>query len=249
MTNTEMFEQAFANGMTAIVYDIETSPVRVWLYQMHDTSVPYTSIDKDTKITSVAWMFQGDKQVSSAEWGVKQDDRKLLRKITKLINKADLVIGQNINSFDTKIVQWRNNLQRLPLVSRDITSVDILTLSRRVQRPTSHKLGYRSEAYGLKGKIPQDMRDCIAVANGDRKAQARRIEYNKKDVLDTQASFWRELDLYPLSVKVKKVLEKFITIKEFCKHCKKYKHQAYDLTIKGMVRQCNNCRRLWKVKK
>ena len=201
MNNTQLLKNAVKRGLKIGYIDLETSPALVWTYSFRDTFIPPSSIEEDFKITSVAILVEGETKVKVFEWGKERDDKKLLEKFLPLLDGLDIVVAQNGDAFDIKILKWRASYHKME-PPKNILSLDTLKLSRQAFRPSSHKLDYRSQSYGLGGKLHQDMSDCIAVAKGDRKAQKIRVEYNVKDVIDLRTIFWRELNYYKLPVKM-----------------------------------------------
>ena len=248
MTNTQLFNEALKRGLRAGYFDVETSPVLVWTYSTHDVYIPHGQIEQDKKITSVAWMFEGEKKPHILEWGKKRDDKPMLTEAVKVLNSADILIGQNSDGFDIKTIQWRLNVLRLPPLN-NVTSIDTLKLSRKAFLGSSHTLDYRSRVYDLGGKIKQDMDNCIAVAKGDRKQQAIRMIYNIKDVLDLREIFWKELDYTVLPKYLVNMLHLFIKNKtpEFCIKCASRKQARYNVTQVKNYMNCDNCGHRWRV--
>lgn len=241
--------------------DIETSPALVWTYSFFKTYIGHSQIEEPSRITSAVIMNEKDKLPEKYEWDFingKGDDSKLLKELVKRINKSDLVIMQNGDRFDAKVIQERLLALKLPPIKNLIT-LDTLKLSRGSFHKPSHKLDARSHQYGFGGKIKQDMDDCIAVAKGNKQRQKIRVMYNVKDTKDTRSIFWRELDYYNLPQKTLNLLRSFIREKYiYCVKCAARRQRRFEIEkvyvkIKnGGVRkqkwQCTNCLYRWNIK-
>lgn len=262
MDNVKLMKAAINKGLKVLHLDIETSPCLVYSYPLRDAYIAENQIVVEPKVTSIAYMSENLKECFSVEWdwlgdivinqhGVTGggDDTAMLEAFGKIVSDADLIIGQNSDSFDMKILQWRMNVLRLQPIEH-LLSIDTLKMSRKVFRPPSHKLNHRSSVYGFGGKIKQDMDDCMDVARGHVQKQALRVKYNVKDVVDTRKVFWHELPYYQLPIGIRRMLEDYIKEeKPFCLRCAGRKERKFD--VKDIVQnnkpylQCQNCDSKW----
>jgi hypothetical protein len=273
MLNSKLFKKAIELGLSICYVDIETSPYLTYMYELWKTNVSHKQIICPMQVTSIGWLWEGSEDVVVRGWDDSKNengkfdilrnnrDYELLKNTCKLIASADIIIGQNSDSYDIKKLSWRLNQLKLPAMNQNLITLDTLKLSRKVFSPPSHKLDYRSEAYGFGGKIPQDMLDCIQTAMGNKKVQKERMIYNGKDVLDTRKIFWRELDSYILPKALKKMLRDYIESKEptikkvkpFCIKCAQRRQRRFDVeaieNIKEINYKCNNCGHKWRNKK
>jgi hypothetical protein len=265
MKNSTLFKLALKKGLKIAYCDIETSPELNYTYATRKTTIQHNQVIAPMQITSVGYMFEGDKSATVLSWDqstdkhnafdiLRQDrDKNLLKEVVPILNEADILIGQNSIEFDQKKIQWRLNVHSLPRLD-NLIPLDILKQSYRAFSPLSHKLDYRSKVYGLGGKIKQDMDDCIAVAMGDQKAQNIRLKYNGKDVLDTRRVFWKELDYYTLPDGLLKTLKFYVgnDCVTFCVRCAS-RHQAkFNVNRQklknGYKLTCKGCDYSWKIK-
>ncbi len=262
MNNVELFKKAVEKGLKVGYVDIETSPILAWTYPLFKANIMHDAIELDTKITSIVTKKEGEKECKVYEWedargkllkGKNQellkmfymDDRKMLSSISADLNKFDIIIAQNGDNFDVKIIQWRLNQLNLPPLE-NIVTLDTLKLSRKSFRPSSHKLDYRSLVYKLGGKIKQDMQACISVAKGDAKTQVARIKYNIKDVNDLQKIFWKELNYYNFPAKILRILRQYVKLeKNFCIKCAHRHQRRYDITKTRSGFKCQQCGYSW----
>ncbi len=162
MTNTQLLKAAIRKGLKVLHIDIETSPVIAATYGLRDTYIAHNQIIVDPKVTSLAYMSETINKCYALEWDWLGDmvitptdvrgggcDKQMLETFVPIANEADLVIGQNGDSFDLKILQWRLNVHQLPPL-KNIITLDTLKLSRKVFRPPSHKLDASNTALVVK---------------------------------------------------------------------------------------------------
>lgn len=263
MRNSQLFKKAIAKGLKVAHTDIETAPELSWHYGSWDINIGFDQTEVPMQITSIGYMFEGDKKVTVKSWDypsnnpygflVPNKDKKLLEEIVPVLNSADIVIGQNLDKFDVKKIQWRLNELKLPPLKNLIT-VDTLKMSRKVFSPPTHKLDFKSKCYGRGGKIKQDMRDCIDVAKGDPKKTTTRLIYNGKDVLDERHAMWREIDYWKLPASIVKMLMNYIKDpRPHCIKCAARRQKRFDVKRtkvgKEFKYQCINCDYTWRIKK
>ena len=171
-----------------------------------------------------------------------------------LINREfDLLIGQNLNEFDVKVLNGRAwSLGLTPL--RTILSVDTLTSSRFTMRLCSHKLDSMAQEAGLGKKIKQDMQDCIGTAKGDKRISDRRLRYNNRDVVIGAKVFWSQIDYYKIPKKLLNLLKLYVKSDDptFCIPCAAERQARFNLTkrkIKGGYRlHCDTCDYEWDIR-
>lgn len=256
LTNTELFLAALDLGLILGHVDIETSPYLVWTYPLYDVNIQPENIEVPMQITSIGWMFEGDKKVSVEGWDNNKNflkcdkDKKLLKKVVPKLQLADILIGQNLKAYDVKKVNWRLCEHKIKPLGT-LVPLDILKESRKVFSPPSNKLDFKSSNYGFGGKIPQSMRDCIQVAKGNKEAQKNRCKYNGKDVEDERAVFWRELDYYNLPIQIINMLRLFIKTKgkpDFCIRCAALKKAKLNIVKDKQKYFCYNCGYSWGIK-
>lgn len=256
MRNSTLFKKALGLGLVLKYIDIETSPMLLWGYGLFNQNFSIEQIEESGQITSICILKEGDKEVYSKGWDFsdgKGCDKDLLIESSNKLKDADIIIAQNGDSFDIKWLQWRLNGHSLESL-KNLLTLDTLKMSKKVFRPPSHKLDFRSKEYGFGGKIDQTFKDIIAVAKGDKKKQELRIRYNVKDVVDMRKIFWRELDYYDLPAKVLNVLNRFVKeTRPFCMKCAVRRQRRFEVSRKKIKHTfkhvCNNCGHMWSRKK
>lgn len=257
-----LFKQAVEGGLIEVLlFDLETSPARFWGWGTGEQYVSYNMLveGSETKvITSQYKRLLVDKEAKYLmwDWHGKEggNDASLVEETIRLINKADIVIGQNVNSFDIKVLQERAKVHRLSPISVDLP-IDTLTNSRKAFKSLSHKLDYRSRQYGLGGKIKMEMQDWIDIVEGKTCPTEKMVPYGLKDIEDTEAVFWKELPYWNLPKStINKILKLIVGMtvsksganRPKCLHCEKKKEKKFDVKVhedaeNGVYVVCNRC--------
>ena len=125
--------------------------------------------------------------VTSKE-AVKKHDKRILKSIHTLLNKADIVIGHNVDRFDIRKLNWRfiSNNMKPPLPYR---SIDTLKVARSQFAAPSYKQDYLTKYFTLEKKLKTEFKlwtDCMA---GDKKALKKMAKYNRHDVIGLEGVY------------------------------------------------------------
>ncbi len=249
----ELFKGAIAEGrIEVLLYDCETSPSKFWGWGTGEQYVSHNMLVEGTEtkvITSQYKRLLVDKGPKYFIWD-NGDDTRVVEETIRLVNNADIVIGQNINSFDNKVLQERAKVLRLPPINVDFP-IDTLLNSRKAFKSMSHKLDYRSKQYGLGGKIKMEMQDWIDIVEGRTSPKEKMLPYGLKDIDDTEAVFWNELPYWNLPKStINKILKLVVGMtpsksgqnKPKCLHCERIKKPKFNVDVQtdGNI-YCNNC--------
>ncbi len=261
------FLKAVNNGLKVLHWDIETSISKFYGFYTGKQYIDHSQIvqGSETKIMSIQYKFEGDTKVSSLVWDfdkktLKADDSKMLETfVTKILSQADISVGQNLDSFDFKVLNDRLMLLGLTPIDHSL-SIDILKLSRKSFRKLSHKLDFRSKILDLGGKHRMERQDWIDIVEGKVSVKDKMLPYGLKDVEDTQNILYKEFDYYKvLPVKVQRVIKEFLIPEESllrpkCLKCEAIKHRKFDVEVftqskkHGIVYECTRCKSTWEVK-
>ena len=243
-------QKRLAKDHSLVFFDIETSYMLARIWRTGEQYIGHEHIVKgtETRVISIQWKFEGDKKVSYLTWDKNQCDKTMLRKFISIINDAKVAISQNGKAFDHKTLRERIKHHKLPAL-KEVIMLDALLLSRESFNSPSHTLDWRSEEYGLGGKIKMIFQDWINVVELKLvKALRKMVVYGCKDVTDLQKVFWRELPYYktmPLSFAV--LLKE---PREHCPRCASRRQKRFDVyptkvgNKKMMI--CRNCNHKWK---
>lgn len=173
-----------------LVYDIETSRVQADLWWTGKQYVTHQQLSNEPKIISISWKWLGTDKVLSLTWDENHCDKQMLVDFLKEYNKADMVIGQNNNSFDNKWINTRAAKHKL-LVNRFVKSFDIYRMAKSVLRLPSYSMEYMAKYFGL---TPKQSHEGILMWNkiekGTKKEQKeylkKMVNYNIGDIITTE---------------------------------------------------------------
>lgn len=183
-------EDAIGGGSKVMIYDIETSRVSAKLWNTGQQYVNHSTLSTHTRIISIAWKWLGEDKVHWVKWDKKQCDKKLMTKFLAEYNKADMVIGQNNNSFDNKLINTRAAYHRL-FVNKYVKSFDIYRQAKSVFRLPSYSMAYMAKYFGLTLKQSHEgIHMWEMIENGTKAEQKeylkKMIDYNVGDIITTE---------------------------------------------------------------
>lgn len=190
-------------GPKVLVLDIETSPIVAHVWGMRDQNIAPNQIVQDSFIIAWAAKWYEDKYgrvygphnrliyMDQRRRGVpKRNERFLMEDLWKLINEADIILGQNSNAFDVKKINTGFLDTDLPKPS-EFNKTDVYLVNKKHFSHSSNKLEFITKKYCVKykklnhGKFPgQEL--WTAIMKGDMKAWKEMEIYNKHDVLATE---------------------------------------------------------------
>lgn len=175
-----------------LLMDIETKPILAYVWGLWENNVSLNQIHTDWSVLSWSAKWLGDsvdKIMYSDQRKAKNidNDKRILKQIWKLLDKADIVIAQNGKAFDHKKLNARFILNGMQPPST-YKIIDTMLIAKKHFAFTSNKLEYMSEQLCTKytklksKKFPGfDMwLQCIA---GNGAAWKEMEKYNKHDVL------------------------------------------------------------------
>lgn len=178
-----------------LIFDIETFPMEVRVWQLGEQRVTLNQIVKDWSVAAWAAKWLGDpaSKVIYRDTRCNKDvryDKNILDALWKLLDEADIVITQNGKNFDSRKLNARFIEYGMKPPS-PYEHLDTYKIADRVAEFTSHKLEYLTEKLNVKYKklmhkaFPgQSLWDeCLA---GNTKAWAEMKRYNIHDVLSTE---------------------------------------------------------------
>lgn len=178
-----------------LIFDIETAPMLAYAWAIWDQNIGLNQIKDDWFVLSWAAKWLGDSpskimyqdQRNAADV---KDDKELLGGIWKLLDEADIVIGQNCKKFDIKKLNARflHHGMQPPSSYRVIDTVNI---AKKNFAFTSNKLEYMTDKFCTKYKKLSHKKypgfslwsACLA---GDKAAWTEMERYNKYDVLSLE---------------------------------------------------------------
>lgn len=177
-----------------LYYDIETSmmtmEIETFQLNQYNPWLKWEDIKKPPFMIcwSAVWIENGKvgkvmgESVTSA--GARRgNDKQCVKKLWKLLNQADYIVGHNSKAFDTKKSHLRFLLNDLPSPDLSVKQVDTLALAKKYFKNDSNSLGYWLHCFGEVGKDEMEMDDWHKCKRGDQKTLDKMLKYCKHDVL------------------------------------------------------------------
>jgi predicted RNA-binding Zn-ribbon protein involved in translation (DUF1610 family) len=171
-----------------LFFDLETSPNIVWTYAIgHKIGINHGQIIQERAIVCGCWKWQDEDEVHSITWTKGKDDKRIIKAITPVIEKADEVVAHNGDRFDIKWLRTRAFLHRLPFPAY-IKSIDTLKKARGKFLFNSNRLDYISKVTGGHGKLEYGGQSTLnkIYLDNDQEALSKYVEYCKVDVIELQ---------------------------------------------------------------
>lgn len=176
-----------------LIIDIETSPIVSYTWGLFDQNVALNQVKQDWHLLSFAAKFLGEKKVHYQDQsGIKDktNDQKLLKTLWKLMDEADIVLGQNSIAFDVKRIKARMALHGMRPPS-SFRQLDTMRIAKKHFNFTSNKLEYLSKSLCSKHtklthkKFPgfELWKECL---KDNKQAWKEMKVYNIQDVLSTE---------------------------------------------------------------
>ena len=128
-----------------LIIDIETRSLTVKTFGLRDQNIGLEQVVDDGGILcwSAKWLGS-DKVFFEETKGDKSKEKVILKKLKKLINEADIIMGQNSQSFDVPVIMGLLLFHDLIDEVREFKQIDTLRMSRSKYKFLSHKLQYMS---------------------------------------------------------------------------------------------------------
>lgn len=174
-----------------LVVDIETSPIIAYTWGPKWETNIIESIQESQILSFCAKWLNGKTIVKAITdyRGYKKgelDDSKLMADLHKLFDDADVVVTQNGNKFDIKVINSRFLKHGFQPPS-PYKMVDTMLEAKKYLRLPSYSLDDMCEYFGIGRKIKHEgfglWKKCM---EGNRSAWRKMKEYNKHDVILTE---------------------------------------------------------------
>lgn len=178
-----------------MIYDIETSRVTAKLWGTGKQYVNHKQLRSETTIISISWKWLGEEKIHALTWDKNHSDKEMMREFLVEYNRADMVIGQNNDQFDNKLINTRAAKYGFD-VNVHIKSYDILKQTRRLFRLPSFSMDYVTKFLGVTHKQSHEgihMWDMIEDGNAAEQAEylQKMVDYNVGDIVATEAMYYR----------------------------------------------------------
>lgn len=187
----------YLNGDTGVVerkmpkillFDIETSPLKAFIFQK---SVWKANISADQVISewfmlcwSAKWLFEDNIMSDrlSGEEAINEDDKRIVEKLWKLLDEADIVIAHNGDSFDLPNMNTRFVVHGLPPTS-PYQTIDTKLVAKRQFGFTHNSLNGLAKVFGFDVKLETDFELWKSCVSGDEESLKYMEVYNRGDVV------------------------------------------------------------------
>jgi len=183
--------------MKILVLDIETSPILSYHWRMFDENIGLEQIVREWSVLSYCAKWLGEKEVFYEDTSKQrdlQDDRRILRSLHSLLDRADFIIAQNGKKFDLKKINARMIMNGMEPYS-PVKVIDTLSIARKHFGFTSNKLEWMGKNVG---GLPKHQHRKFpgfllwkACMNRTAAAWKEMRDYNIQDVLSAEKLYMR----------------------------------------------------------
>lgn len=141
-------------------------------------------------ICAAARWYGDDEVMFSSEWEVGGYDA-FMREVWEWVDSADILVGHNMDAFDSKHLMGGWAEMGLPAPS-PFKVIDTLKIARRSFAMESNTLDALAKRLGVDAKTDKyDAKIARAAVAGDKDAQATLESYNRGDIVASEALFDR----------------------------------------------------------
>ena len=176
-----------------LLFDIETTPMPVWVWDFGKQYVPYTNLVRDDAgeqrfwyVLSWAakWLYDDNtiSDVLTPEEAIERDDKRIMESIWKLLDEADIVVAHNGDRFDIRKLNARFILNGMNPPS-PYKSIDTLKIARKEFAFSSNKQDFLTKTFGVSEKLKTEFQLWIDCMDGNKERLAEMLKYNERDVI------------------------------------------------------------------
>jgi len=235
------------NDRKRLFYDIETSPLQVFTWQLGEVHIDYKSIIEDRAIICICWKWAGRGRVESLTWDKKQNDKAMLKEFISVLDSADESCGHNSDRFDLPWIRGRALYHDIPM-QPDYATIDTLKLARKQFKLPSNRLDALGRQLLDDKKLPTGFglwRDIVLY--NDEKALKKMVAYCKQDVRLLERLFDK---IMPYCAPSKVSVARFA---RDCPECASSRTQLNGIlrtmsSVKQRIR-CMDCGKSWAIAK
>jgi hypothetical protein len=172
------------------VFDIETFPNLVYTWGLFKQNIGVPQIVRDWSLASLTWKWLGEEEIVYVDCSENvDDDEPVLSEAWRMMNEADIIVGQNSVHFDTRKLMARF-IEKGYEPPSPFKQIDTKVEASKVAMFTSNRLEWLSAHLS---DVPKDKHkdfpgfelwsECL---KGNPKAWAAMREYNPRDVIATE---------------------------------------------------------------
>ncbi len=176
-------EKQYVNKV--LIFDIETAPMKAYVWRMWKESVTLDQLISDWFVICWSAKWLGEETIMgdclTPEEVKEENDKRIVEKLWKLFNEADVIIAHNIEKFDAPKMNVR--FLHYDLVPPSpYRMVDTLKVAKKQFKFSSNKLDALAEFFGLPRKLETDFTLWKECLSGKKAALDYMFKYNKYDV-------------------------------------------------------------------
>lgn len=168
-------------GPKILLYDTETSPSLVYVWNQYQTNVIDTK--EDWYLLSFAYKWLGEDKIFFERKAKKRnDDRELTKKLWRLLDQADVIVGHNSDSFDNRKATARFIYHNLGPPS-PYQSIDTKKVIAQVSSNYSNALNEIARLLDFGRKVKHHGFDLwLGCMSGDPHSWKIMEKYNRHDI-------------------------------------------------------------------
>ena len=176
-----------------LIVDIETAPILAYTWGLWKQNINIPQIVEDWFIIcwSAKWLFDDNvfAECVTPKESIALDDSRIMKKLWKLLDEADMVIAHNAKKFDIPRINSRMLVAGMMPPSPYIV-IDTLYYYRKQFGFSSNKLDYLNTVLSVENKTDTGgLQTWIDCKNGSQDALDHMLEYNINDVKILEANY------------------------------------------------------------
>ena len=168
-----------------LLFDIETSPMRAYVWSHWKNNVALNQVISNTYILCWSAKWLGDDEVISGaltpDEAKNEDDKRIVKDLWKLLDEAEVVVGHNHEKFDIPRVNSRFIIHGLKRPST-FKTVDTLRVVRKQFGFNSNRLDALAGYFGLDHKLHTSFELWSESMNGSEESLQFMSKYCDRDV-------------------------------------------------------------------
>lgn len=168
-----------------LIFDIETAPIKAYVWQLWKANVSLDAIIKDWFVLcwSAKWLYSSEVMGDciTPQEVAEEDDERVVKSLWELFDKADIVVAHNALKFDVPKMNARFIKHGLNPPS-PYKIVDTKAIAQKTFMFSSNKLDALAIYFGKERKLDTDFNLWKNCLQGDQKALDYMFKYNKQDV-------------------------------------------------------------------
>jgi len=167
--------------MRVLFLDLETSPNLAHVWGLWNQNIAISQMERSTEVMCFGARWDGEKKVIFKS--VHHDGKKeMLDVLWELVNEADVLVGWNSQSFDSKHIK-RELLENGYTPPSPYKELDLMRVVRSQFKFPSNKLDYVAQKLGVGAKVKHSGFDLwLGCMAGNDKSWAEMKKYQIQDV-------------------------------------------------------------------